>query len=663
MTTFVKHEARRPSGAKFAWFCGIIWAALIALMWWAYRDSDGTGGGFLNFVARFHVVVVHFPIGIIVIAFVMEVLSHFTAFAHLSKSIGFMLWLGLFSSIGATVMGYLLMSVEDEAGRAMDLHMYFGLAVVVFILLALVLYIAGKTALYNLSLLLAVFTTLASGHFGGALVHDGEYLTEFAPEPVKPLLSAGLGSSHSPPAEEGAPGGEETPEVPLPEQIVYADFVSPILDAKCNECHDENKIKGKLRMDTHELLLAGSEGSDYPTILPGNADESEAIVRVTLEDDDDDFMPPKGDPLTPEEIELLSLWINAGASETGTIAELGDDPNIQAIALAVAAQQISSEDVADLAVATYDSVWDTLTPEEQETRMKEVNAAAERYHFSVMPISAEDDRLRVNVINASKEFGDEQLALLEPVADRVVWLDLARSQVTDSGLDTVGKMRALERLHLENTKITDSGIAKLAALKELEYINLYGTEVGNPIFETFKELPRLKKVYVWQTKVDPAEARSFERSVNLEINTGVDLAVTSPPVEEKAEPAPAEKAPEKKPEAKPAPKPEAKPAAKTEPAKPAPKPEAKPAAKTAPAKPKETPAPAKPKTRPAAPKKADTPPAKPKETKPADQPKPAPKAEPKPAAPKAPAPKPAEKPAPKADTPPAPKPETAEKKA
>jgi len=625
----------------------------------------------LNFIARFHVLVVHFPIGIIVIALVMEVLSNLTAFAHLSRTIPFMLWMSLFGSIAATVMGFLLMSLEDEAGRAMDLHMYFGLAVVVFTLLALVLYIAGKNALYSLSLLLAVFTTLASGHFGGALVHDEDYLTEFAPEVVKPLMEVGLGIPHeSPTAVEGLET-DEPAETPLPEQNVYADFVVPILDAKCNECHNENKIKGKLRMDTHELLLAGAEGSDYPTVLPGDAEESEAIVRVTLDQDDDDFMPPKGDPLTPEEIELLSLWINAGATTTTTIADLGDDPGIEATALAVAAQLSASKDSADLAVAASESVWDTLTPEEQETRMKEVNAAADRYHFSIMPISAEDDRLRVNVINASKEFGDEQLSLLEPVADRIVWLDLARSQVTDSGLDTVGKMPALERLHLENTKVTDDGIAKLAALKELEYINLYGTEVGNPIFETFKELPRLKKAYVWQTKVDPAEARAFERSVNLEINTGIDLAATPPPaVEEKAEPAPAEKAPEKKPE------PAAKPAAKTEPAKPepkpAPKPEAKPAAKTEPAKPAATPAPkpapAKPEPKPATPKKADTPPAKPKETKPADQPKPAapkpaPKVKPAAAQPKPAAPKPAEKPAPKADTPPTPEAKAAEKKA
>src|SRR5690606_1289187 len=122
---------------------------------------------------------------------------------------------------------------------------------------------------------------------------------------------------------------------------------------------------------------AGAEGTDYPTIIPENADESEFIVRVTLPHDDDDFMPPKGDAMTPEEIELISLWIDAGASLTTTVAELGDDPKIEATALAVAAQMDSTtdEEVADTAIATFESVWDTLSPEEQETRMKEVLAA------------------------------------------------------------------------------------------------------------------------------------------------------------------------------------------------------------------------------------------------------------------------------------------------
>lgn len=657
MSTFVKHEAPRGKGTKLALILGILWLAVLAAFWFAYRGDEGDGGGWVNFIGRFHVLIVHVPIGVIFIALLMDVLTRLTAFSHLRSSLPFLLWMSFLSAIAATVVGYMLMSVEGFEGRAMNLHMWFGLGVTAAVLVALIACLKNKGALATLGLALAAFCTAASGHFGGAMVHTPDYLTEHAPEPIKPLLLVGLGHHESgePTGGEG-PGGEDpeaVEELPLGERVVYTDFVVPILEAKCNECHNENKIKGKLRMDTHELLLAGADGSDFPTVVPGDAEASEMIVRVTLEQDHDEFMPPKGDPLTAEEIKLLSLWIMAGAKQETKLAELGDDPEIEATALAVEAIHGGAEEVAEAVVATVGSAWDTLSPEEQQTRMEEVELAAEKYRFSVMPISAEDDRLRVNVINAAKEFGDDQLALLEPVASRIAWLDLARSQVTDEGMGTVAQMRGLERLHLENTAVSDVGIAKLGELPHLEYLNLYGTKVGNGVFESFAGMPALKKVYLWQTAVDPAQAKAYERSVNLEINTGVDLAAAAASggedgggeaekKEDEKKEAPAPKAEEKKADTPPAKKEEAKPAAA--PAKadtpPAPKPAAKPADQPKPA----TPAPAaKKEEAKSAPAKADTPPAKKEEAKPA----PATPAK----ADAAPTPKPEAKPAPKTDTP------------
>ncbi|MEM9016577.1 MAG: c-type cytochrome domain-containing protein [Verrucomicrobiota bacterium] len=627
-----------------------------------YRNSEGDGGGFLNFVGRFHILIVHLPIGVIFLSAIMEILTRLPALSHLRASVLFVNWIAFLGAILATLVGYLLMSVEGFAGRAMDLHMYFGLAVVVCTFFAVFFSLKNKIKLTTLSTFAAVAMSMSSGHFGGAMVHEGDYLVEHAPEPFKPFLLLGLESDSDAEkiaAESGE--GEEVVEVALADRPVYADFVVPILEAKCNECHNENKIKGDLRMDTHELLLAGSEGSDYPTVVPGNADDSEMIVRVMLPEDDDEFMPPKGDPLTPEEVELLSLWIQAGATQETTVAQLGSDPAIEQTVLAVDAIHTGGDEVVEVAGAEVISLWDTLSPEEQQERMDEVAAAASKFHFSVMPISAEDDRLRVNVINAAKEFGDDQLALLEPVADQIVWLDLARSQVTDEGMKTVGQMKSLERLHLENTTVTDEGIKQIGSLAGLEYLNLYGTKVGNGIFETFKTLPALNRVYVWQTEVTPGEARAFEKSVNLEINTGVELAAAAPapPAEEpaKAEEKPAPKSEEKKPEPKPAAqaaKPAPKQAEKKQetPANTAAKPaEKKPAPKTAakPAPKKEEKADPKPKeTEKPAPKKADAPPAPKKENaKPATDAK-----KETPPAPKKAAEEPKVK---KADTPPAPK--------
>ncbi|MCB1227558.1 MAG: DUF1553 domain-containing protein, partial [Verrucomicrobiales bacterium] len=87
--------------------------------------------------------------------------------------------------------------------------------------------------------------------------------------------------------------------------------VEPILSNKCFSCHQGGKSKGDLRLDRLDTALKGGE-SDGPAIVPGKADHSALIARVST-DDDDLIMPPKGDPLSSAEIETLTTWINEGA--------------------------------------------------------------------------------------------------------------------------------------------------------------------------------------------------------------------------------------------------------------------------------------------------------------------------------------------------------------
>ena len=527
MSKMISHGKDKEVSAKnikFALVLAIIWAAILGGLWIAMRNASGEGGGFLNFVGRLHPLIVHIPIGILVVVGVIEIFGRGKKGETVRGSVPMLLWFSFLGGIGSTIIGYLLMRSEGIAGLAMPLHMWTGIAVVVFNLLALITKLAGKSGAYALSLFLAIAAVGAAGHYGGALVHGKNYLTENAPEPIKkvlePIMFLGLGG-----VENDEIDGEETEtEIALEQQVAYTAFVQPILKAKCSECHNEDKIKGKLRMDTHELLLAGAEGSDYPTVEPGDAENSEMIVRATLEPDDDDFMPPgENDPLTPEEIKILSWWIDTGASVDETVAELGHEDEI----LGALAVMDATRKGAEVEKIVWLPEWEILSDEERETRLADAHVAADQFNFSLMPISAEDNRLRVNVINASKEFGDEQLKTLEPIAEHILWLDIARSQITDEGMKMVNKMRNLERLHLEGTKITDSGIAEIEPLENLQYLNLYGTEITDALFTHLQGIPNLQKLFVWQTKINPATARSFERSVNLEVNTGIDLVAVA----------------------------------------------------------------------------------------------------------------------------------------
>ncbi|HEY1053245.1 MAG TPA: DUF1553 domain-containing protein, partial [Prosthecobacter sp.] len=66
------------------------------------------------------------------------------------------------------------------------------------------------------------------------------------------------------------------------------------------------------RLDSLADALKGGK-SDGAAIEPGKADHSAMMARI-LSDDEDEVMPPKGKPLTKDEIALLTTWINEGAN-------------------------------------------------------------------------------------------------------------------------------------------------------------------------------------------------------------------------------------------------------------------------------------------------------------------------------------------------------------
>ena len=47
-----------------------------------------------------------------------------------------------------------------------------------------------------------------------------------------------------------------------------------------------------------------------------------------------------------------------------------------------------------------------------------------------------------------------------------------RTQITDTGLKEVAKLKRLKTLGLWNTKITDAGLKDIAKLQRLTYLNL-----------------------------------------------------------------------------------------------------------------------------------------------------------------------------------------------
>src|SRR5262245_48037293 len=92
--------------------------------------------------------------------------------------------------------------------------------------------------------------------------------------------------------------------------VDYARDVKPIFEKRCYSCHSGLKQKSDLRLDAGALIHKG--GKHGPAVQRGRASASELIQRVTAQNEDD-RMPPEGKPLSAEQIELLKMWIDAGA--------------------------------------------------------------------------------------------------------------------------------------------------------------------------------------------------------------------------------------------------------------------------------------------------------------------------------------------------------------
>lgn len=94
-------------------------------------------------------------------------------------------------------------------------------------------------------------------------------------------------------------------------QTGFVRDVRPILARHCLTCHgnDEASREADLRLDGFDSATRDLGG--YAAIVPGDADASELIARVTSTDDP---MPPAGHaPLNESEVATLRKWINDGA--------------------------------------------------------------------------------------------------------------------------------------------------------------------------------------------------------------------------------------------------------------------------------------------------------------------------------------------------------------
>ena len=89
-------------------------------------------------------------------------------------------------------------------------------------------------------------------------------------------------------------------------EVSFATEVMPILEKYCWECHSADNAELGLTLDTYEGVMAGS---DYGTVVEAGDPDGSLLVDMIASGD----MPEEGDPVTPEELDLIRAWIAEGA--------------------------------------------------------------------------------------------------------------------------------------------------------------------------------------------------------------------------------------------------------------------------------------------------------------------------------------------------------------
>lgn len=428
------------------------------------------------FFGRLHLVFLHLPIGFLILAGLLAVLSFRQKTERYRAALNLAVLAGAVAAVLSAACGWLLSHEGGYDAVLLQKHQWLGFTAAA---LAAATWFLRHTRWCFVALAITLAAVTVAGHFGGSLTHGEGYLTEA-------LLRK---------------TGKTPPEAAIkPGATAFEAFIQPVFEKKCVNCHNPRKKKGELLLDTREGLLAG--GKHGPVVKPGKPDSSELYRRITLPGHDEDRMPPKGKlPLSPEEIALLRQWIELGADFTTPATALHPDekPAEQAVFFPPVQVKKADPDVLEL---------------------------LRKNRIAVMPLGQDVPWLAVSVAG-KKDLDDAKLDLLKKIKDQIIHLDCSHSNADDRLLVLLKELPNLTRLNLSNTAVTDEGLKHLKNLQFLEYLNITTTAIGDASVETLASLQGLRTLYTWNSRLSPQglqQIRNRKPALRLDAGAPADTA-------------------------------------------------------------------------------------------------------------------------------------------
>lgn len=423
-------------------------------------------------VGRMHPLLLHLPIGLLVISFILWIGKKNIEAESFQKIFVLVLQVTAFTASLTALMGFFLSREGGYDENILLKHKVLGIITAILSYALLVIYQSDpeKKFLFGTAVTLSLIVMVAGSHFGSTLTHGEGFV-------LQPLQ-----------------GEEEIEEQKITDSSsLFAAAVRPILKSKCFSCHNERKAKGELIMTTEDKILAG--GKNGPIWKSGDALNSHIIQNINLPEEDKKHMPPKGKPqLSQDETDFLFAWIQSGADMKRPLKSYSDDDTLKILAskfIRLPDEQVEKE--YSFAAAPF-------------SLLEKLSGA----FCSVRPLSQHSPALQADFFVREK-FDRNKLDELSKVKEQLVVLNLGNMPVTDADMKTIGQFTNLEKLILNNSSITNNGLNEIKKLKKLRSLSLAGTKVDKDAALSFVQLDSLKEVFIWNTNISVADAEELQK--------------------------------------------------------------------------------------------------------------------------------------------------------